>query len=75
MNPDMKPSDIDLTVDNRPRRAAAGTTLAELVAQLGHQPGDIGSAVNGRFVPRAQRATRELRSDDAVLLFRAIVGG
>jgi sulfur carrier protein len=71
----MKPSDIDLTVDNHPRRVAAGTTLAHLIAQLGHQPEDIGCAVNGRFVPRAERASRELRGDDSVLLFRAIVGG
>ena len=66
---------IDLRVDDRPHRAPAGTTLAELVAQLGHAQQGVGTAVNGVFVPRRQREGNVLRAGDAVLLFQPIVGG
>ena len=67
--------DIDLLLDNRPHRVPDGTTLAMLVAQLGHQPRDVGTALNGRFVPRNERGESLLRAGDAVLLFQPIVGG
>ncbi|HEX6704750.1 MAG TPA: sulfur carrier protein ThiS [Albitalea sp.] len=67
--------DIELLLDNRPHRVAAGTTLAVLVGQLGHQPRDVGTALNGRFVPRDERAASVLQAGDAVLLFQPIVGG
>jgi sulfur carrier protein len=65
---------IDVKVDDRPHQVPSGTTLAELVAQLGHEAQAVSTAVNGSFVPRAQR-DRTLESGDAVLLFKAIVGG
>jgi sulfur carrier protein len=49
--------------------------LAELVAGLGHTPEQVGTAVNGVFVPRPSRATHVLQPGDAVLLFQPIVGG
>jgi len=66
---------IDLQLDNRPHRVPTGTTLDALVAQLGHEPRDVGTAVNGRFVPRGGRAACTLQAGDAVLLFQPIVGG
>jgi thiamine biosynthesis protein ThiS len=72
---DSSTATIDLRLDDRPHRLPAGTTLADLVAGLGHQPHDIGTAVNGSFVARAQRAGCVLRAGDAVLLFHPIVGG
>ena len=66
---------IDLLLDNKPHRVPAGTTLSTLVAQLGHQPRDVGTALNGRFVAREQRADCVLAAGDAVLLFQPIVGG
>ena len=54
--------------------ALLGTTLAALVASLGHAPAAVSTAVNGDFVPRGQRE-RPLAVSDVVLLFQPIVGG
>jgi sulfur carrier protein len=64
---------IAIRLDGQPREIAP-CTLAELVAQLGHAPDGVGTALNGQFVPRTQR-DRPLQPGDAVLLFKPIVGG
>lgn len=66
---------MEIRLDDRPHRVDAGTTLADLIAQLDHTPEQVGTAVNGTFIPRAQRATHTLQPGDAVLLFQPIVGG
>jgi sulfur carrier protein len=65
---------ITIQLDGQPRALPVGATLAQLVAELGHQPQAISTAVNGQFVPRALRE-RALAAGDAVLLFQPIVGG
>lgn len=65
---------IDIVLDGQPMPVAAGTTLATLVAALGHASAAVSTAVNGDFVPRGQRE-RPLAPGDAVLLFQPIVGG
>ena len=70
-----EPDRIDLLLDDKPHRVAAGCTLAGLVESLGHAPQQVTTAVNGLFVARNQRAELVLQPDDAVLLFQAIVGG
>ena len=71
----MKHELIEVQLDQRPQMLPAGTTLAELVAQLGHAPAAVGTALNGAFVPRGEREARVLNTGDAVLLFQPIVGG
>ena len=66
---------IAVMLDGGPRRIAAGTTLAALVAELGYAPGAVGTAVNGRFVARSLRESLELGSGDSILLFQPIAGG
>ncbi|WP_298437761.1 sulfur carrier protein ThiS [Ottowia sp.] len=66
---------VTVQLDGQPRRLPAGTTLAQLVEQLGHAPQGVSTAVNGEFVARGQRAQRTLGEGDAVLLFQPIVGG
>ncbi|MDO5692811.1 MAG: sulfur carrier protein ThiS [Pseudomonadota bacterium] len=68
------PSEVTIQLDGRPRRLPAGTSLAELVAGLGHEPQAVSTAVNGEFVARAERQ-RSLAEGDVVLLFQPIVGG
>lgn len=68
-------SPITIRLDDQPHTLAVGTTLAQLVAQLGHAPEAVSTAVNGLFVARSQRAACVLQPSDAVLLFQAIVGG
>ena len=66
---------VTLTLDGKPHPVPENTTLATLVASLAHQPDKVSTAVNGLFVPRAERETCVLRNGDAVLLFQPIVGG
>jgi sulfur carrier protein len=70
---------LSLTLDGHSLTAPAGTTLAELLAQhpasAALAPESYASAVNGQFVPRAQRVSHPLQDGDAVTLFQAIVGG
>ena len=66
---------IALSLDGKPYSVPAGTTLAALVASLGHAPNKVSTAVNGLFVPRGQRQACILQEGDAVLLFQPIVGG
>lgn len=66
---------ISLSLDGRPHSVPAGTTLAALVATLGHLPDKVSTAVNGEFVGRDQRDACVLQPGDAVLLFQPITGG
>jgi sulfur carrier protein len=66
---------IELLLDGRSHSVPAHTTLATLVASLGHAPEKVTTAVNGVFVRRDQRAACQLQPGDAVLLFQPIVGG
>lgn len=62
-------------LDGRPHEVPDGSTLAALVAALGHAPNAVTTAVDGQFVPRDQRAAQVLQPGAAVLLFQPIVGG
>ena len=75
MSPSPSTSTVTIQVDGHARDVAPGTTLAQLVEQLGHAPQGVSTAVNGEFVARGQRAQRTLGEGDAVLLFQPIVGG
>ena len=66
---------ITIWLDNASRRLPAGTTLAALVAELGHAEQAVSTAVNGRFTSRSARAQCVLADGDQVLLFQPIVGG
>ncbi|HWI80837.1 sulfur carrier protein ThiS [Ramlibacter sp.] len=68
-------AELEVALDGRAHRVPRGTTLAALVGQLGHQPEQVTTAVNGTFVRREARAGCVLQAGDAVLLFQPIVGG
>ena len=69
-----KTGTMTIQLDGRPHQVGAGSTLADLVAALGHAPEAVSTAVNGEFVARHARE-RALAECDAVLLFQPIVGG
>ena len=52
-----------------------GASLGDLLAQLGHAPEAVATAVNGEFVARGLRADQTLVDGDQVHCFRPIVGG
>ena len=66
---------IALQLDGKPHEVPVGTTLADLVASLGHSPNAVTTAVGGAFVPRGERDARQLQRGDEIVLFQAIVGG
>ena len=66
---------VRVHLDGLPYEVAAHTTLADLLANLGHAPEAVGTAVNGAFVARAARTLRTLHEGDAIVLFQPIVGG
>lgn len=66
---------VAIELDGRPCHVAAGSTLADLVAALGHAPHAVATAVDGRHVPRSQRGMHRLVEGAAVLIFQPIVGG
>jgi sulfur carrier protein len=65
---------VAIRLDGQPRFVPAGTTLAEVVAALGHEPQAVSTAVNEQFVPRGARG-QALAEGDSVMLFQPIVGG
>ncbi len=66
---------IELVLDGRSYSVPTRTTLAALVASLGHAQDKVTTAVNGMFVRRDARAECVLEPGDAVLLFQPITGG
>lgn len=64
-----------ITLNGEPRAIQDGTTLAQLIAALGHPPQSLATAVNGEFVARDARDGVQLREGDAVFTFQPITGG
>ncbi|MEY4654331.1 MAG: thiamine biosynthesis protein ThiS [Pseudomonadota bacterium] len=66
---------IPITVNGQPREVPAGSTLADLVAQLADTPQALATALNQEFVARDARAARVLQAGDQVFTFQPITGG
>ena len=66
---------IEIRLNGETHQLEAGTTLAALVESLGQTPAALATAVNGNFVPRAQRQDCRLQPGDAVTTFQPITGG
>ena len=61
-------------VNGEPRVTHAAT-LAELLLELGYVAGEVATALNGAFVPRAARAEARLAADDAIEIVAPRQGG
>ncbi len=66
---------MSITVNGQPREVPAGSSLADLVAQLADTPQALATAVNQEFVARDARAARLLQAGDQVFTFQPITGG
>ena len=62
-------------VNGQPHAWRLGLTLADVLAERGSDDDSVATAVNTRFVPRAERRETPLWPDDRVVVFSAIVGG
>ena len=67
--------DITIRLGADARAVPAGSTLAELVAALGHAHDAVATALNGDFVRRDLRAATLLADGDRVAVVKPIVGG
>ena len=50
-------------------------TLAELLDSLGHESTAVATALNGVFVPLAERESSLLQAEDAVEIIAPMAGG
>jgi sulfur carrier protein len=67
---------IGIVLNDRPHPLAAGSTLVELLRELGlADRKGVAAAVNGSVVPRIEWESVELAEADRVLVIRATQGG
>ena len=66
---------ILITVNGESQSIPLGTSLAAVIANAQLAAEAVATAVNGEFVARNDRASRELLAGDAVFTFQAITGG
>jgi len=68
-------SHILITVNGEQQSVPSGTSLAAVITNAQLAAEAVATAVNGEFVPRNDRPSRELLAGDAVFTFQAITGG
>jgi sulfur carrier protein len=68
---------VSAIVNGAPRALAQGVTVADLIADLGHDPAGrgIAAALNGEVVPRAAWPSTAVSDGDRVEILAAIGGG
>jgi len=71
----MPTTTIEIELNGRRREVAAGSTVADLVLELGLRPGMVAVEVNQVLVPREGRATSRLGPGDRVELVTIMGGG
>lgn len=66
---------MNVVVNGDPRRLRDGSTVADLVRDLGRTPRGLAVAVDGELVPRSAWPTTELRDDERVEILAGRQGG
>ena len=66
---------MEIWVNGEARTVAGGSTLRDLVEELGLSPQGVAVEVNKEVVPRASHAEHVLQDGDRVEVVRAIGGG
>jgi len=66
---------IEIVFNGQPRRVAAGTTVAALVAEAGLTPRHVAVELNLEVVPRAEHPLRALAAGDQVEVVTLVGGG
>lgn len=71
----MTASSIAITVNGESRQVARGTTITELLAELGLADRRVAVERNRQVVPRAEHAATELCADDRIEVVTFVGGG
>ncbi|MBB5208928.1 sulfur carrier protein ThiS [Chiayiivirga flava] len=66
---------MTILLNGEPHTLADGTTIAALLAELGHGERRVAVEVNREIVPRGRHATHVLDDGDTVELVHAMGGG
>lgn len=66
---------VSITVNGEPRTLAAGSTVADLVRELGQKPEQVAVERNQRLVRRADHAATALADGDRVEVVTFFGGG
>jgi sulfur carrier protein len=66
---------MELRVNGKPRTARAGSTVADLVEELGLRQRQVVAELNGEPVERARFAQTPLEEGDVLEIVRAVAGG
>ena len=69
------PGQLQIVVNGQPRALPAPATVAELVQQLGLQPGQVAVERNRQLVRRAEHATTALADGDRIEIVTFFGGG
>ena len=65
---------MELSINGQ-RVTTSARTLADLLRELGFEPGDVATAVNREIVRRGERAQRRLAPDDTIEILSPMQGG
>ena len=71
----LSPASLALTVNGEPRRAPAGASVADLVRELGLEPGKVAVERNGQIAPRSTLAGVLLEDGDVLEIVHFVGGG
>lgn len=67
--------DIEITVNGEVQRVPTGTTVSQLLEQLGKQPRYLAVERNQALVPRTQHADCVLSAEDQIEIVTLVGGG
>lgn len=68
-------STIEITVNGQVRRVAPGSTVADLLAELGLESQIVAVELNFQVVPRARHAEQRLQAGDRLEIVTLVGGG
>jgi thiamine biosynthesis protein ThiS len=71
----MSAGGFEILLNGEPRRAAEGSTVGDLLAELGRHPRTVAVEHNGSILPRDRYATTELAAGDRVEIVGFVQGG
>ncbi|MDA0284424.1 MAG: sulfur carrier protein ThiS [Planctomycetota bacterium] len=66
---------MQITVNDEPRHVDSGTTIADLLTELGMRPKFVAVERNLELVPRARHAECELAENDRLEVVTLVGGG
>jgi len=66
---------MQIIINDEPKQVESGTTVAQLLSQLGMQPRLVAVERNRELVPRAEHAQCVLEPDDRLEIVTLVGGG